>query len=72
MARGWKFQVKLVDGLYYLYSIARSKALINCVVTAQLIFAFVLPYAKIRVSQEATHINISFESFSWVILKKRV
>ena len=57
MARGWKFGVKLVDELYYLYPIVKSKALIKCVVSKQLIFAFVLAYAKIRVSQEVTHIH---------------
>ena len=35
----------------------KAKVLINCVVTAQLIRAFVSAYAKIRVSLDATHIH---------------
>ena len=55
MDRGLKFQIQEVDGLY---DAAKTKALISCPETAQLIRAFVLGYAKIRFSNDAAHIQI--------------
>ena len=43
-ARGLKFRILEIEGLYYLCS--QNKALISCGNTAQLICAFVFPYAK--------------------------
>ena len=40
--------------LNYTY-VAKTKALISCAVTAQLICAFVFAYAKSRFSHDATH-----------------
>ena len=57
MAMGLKFRVKVVDGLYYPY-IAKTKALISCAVTAQLICVFVFAYAKSRFSHNVAHLLI--------------
>ena len=43
MARGLKYRIKLVEGLYY---IAKTNVLISCAVTAQLICVFVSTYLK--------------------------
>ena len=48
MARGWKFRLKKEEGSYYDYLCSKAKALNSCVVTAQLIYAFVFAYAKSR------------------------
>ena len=55
MARGLKFWIKEVEGLYYLNYVAKTKALIGCVVTAQLICVFVFAYAKSRFSHDEAH-----------------
>ena len=54
MARGLKFWVKKVEGLYYLCS--ENKALISFAVTAKLICVFVFAYAKRWFSYDAAHI----------------
>ena len=60
IARGLKFQIVEVKGLYYLCS--KNKASIQlCDVTAQLICIFIFGYAKSRFL--ITH--ISLESFLW-------
>ena len=41
MNRGLKFWIKEVEGLYYGIFVAKTKVLISCVVTTQLICAFV-------------------------------
>ena len=43
MARGLKFRILKVEGLYY---VAKTKALISLAVTAKLICVFVFTYAK--------------------------
>ena len=53
MPRGFKFRLKIVEGLYYL--LAKTKTLISCAVTAQLICVFVFTYAKIRFSHNEAH-----------------
>ena len=52
MARGLKFRIKKVERLHY---VVKTKALISCAVTAQLICAFVFAYAKSCFSHEAAH-----------------
>ena len=39
--------------------VAKTKALISCAFTAQLIFAFVFAYAKILFSHDAAHIMLT-------------
>ena len=46
---------KLRDCTIYL---AKTKALISCVVTAQLICSFVFAYAKSRFSHDAAHLKV--------------
>ena len=46
MARGLKFRIEEVEGLYYMYLCSENKSLMSCAVTAQLICAFVFAYAK--------------------------
>ena len=49
MARGLKFQIKKAEGLYYLHVyVVKTKTLISCVVTAQLICTFVFAYEPCR------------------------
>ena len=40
--------------------VAKTKALISCAVTAQLICAFVFAYAKSRFSQNEAHVVVQF------------
>ena len=47
MARGWKFRIWEVEGLYSLWK--ETKALISCVITTQLICAFVFCICKKQV-----------------------
>ena len=57
LVRGLDFRIVLCgegDGLYY---VAKSKALISCMVTAKLIYAFVFICAKRRFSRDAAHIT---------------
>ena len=54
MARGLKFQVKEVGGLHY---VVKTKALISCAVTAQLICVFVFAYAKSSFSHYAAYLS---------------
>ena len=42
----------------------KTKALISCTVTAQLICAFVFAYAKIRSPHDAAHMKVNFHQFS--------
>ena len=56
MARGLKFRILKVEGLYYLCR--KNKALISCTVTSQLICVFVFAYAKIRFSHDAAQIEL--------------
>ena len=49
MAKGLKFQIKQEEGSY---CVVKTKALISCTVTAQLICVFVFAYAKSRFSYE--------------------
>ena len=62
MARGWKFRILKVEGLYY---VAKTKALISFTVTAKLIsFAvtaklicvFVFAYVKCWFSHDVAHL----------------
>ena len=60
VARGLNFQIQEVEGLYYPCS--ENKGADQLAVTAQLIWAFVFAYVKIRFSHDAAHmysINIS-------------
>ena len=57
MASGFKFQIKEVEGLYYLCS-EKTKAL-----TEQLICAFAFAYAKSRFSHDATFYFHHFRVF---------
>ena len=52
MARGLRFRIKEEEGLYY---VAKTKVVISCVVTAQLICTFVFDYAKSRFSHDSAH-----------------
>ena len=54
MARGLKFRIKIVEGLYYLCS-QKTKALISFAVTKKLICVFVFAYAKCWFSHDAAH-----------------
>ena len=53
MARGLKFRIKKVEGLYYLCS--ETKAMISFRVNPKLICIFVLAYAKCWFSHDAAH-----------------
>ena len=44
--------------------VAKTKALISCSVTAQLICGFDFAYAKSRFSHDAAHIKVGFEGES--------
>ena len=55
MARSLKFRIQKVSKDCIIY-VGKTKALINCVVTLQLIYAFVLAYAKGRISHDASHV----------------
>ena len=61
MVRGLKFRIKDEEGLYY---VAKTKVLISCAVTAQLICAFVFAYANGRFSRDMAHscVGSSFRS----------
>ena len=50
MARGLKFRILKVEGLYY---VAKTKALISLAVTAKLICVFFFTYAKRLFSHDA-------------------
>ena len=54
MARGLKFRIKVEESVYYPY-IAKTKALISCAGTAQLICVSVFAYAKSRFSHNEAH-----------------
>ena len=54
MARGLKFRIKEVKGLYY---VAKTKALISSV-TVKLICVFVFAYAKSRFSHDKAHLEL--------------
>ena len=54
-ARKFGLSIK-VEGLYFPIYVAKTKALISCMVTTQLICAFVFAYAKSRFSHNAAHI----------------
>ena len=53
MARGLKFWIKKVEGLYYLCRLAKTKTLIR---------VFVFAYAKCRFSRDAAQLCIWFNS----------
>ena len=55
MVRGLTFWIKIEEGFCPI-NVAKTKALIRCAVTAQLICAFVFAYAKDRFSHDAAHI----------------
>ena len=57
MARGSKFQIQKVEGLYNLSSENKGADQLRSV-TAQLICAFVFAYAKSRFSHDAAHFMI--------------
>ena len=57
MARGLKNWIKEVGGI--VISIAKTKALISCAVTAQRICFFVFAYAKSRFSHNEAHMTSS-------------
>ena len=54
MARGLKFQIWEEDGLFYLRS--KTKGVISCTFSAQLICAFIFASAKYRFSHDTAHI----------------
>ena len=54
MARGLKFRKKR-DCTIYMY-VAKINVLINCTVTAKLIWAFVFAYTKSRFTHDSTHL----------------
>ena len=58
MVRGLKFRIKEVEELYTtcIY-IVKTKALISCKVTGQLICAFVFSFAKSRISHDRAQIT---------------
>ena len=66
MARGLKFWIQEVEGLYYLCSenkgidekktLMKTKALVSRAVIAQLICVFVFAYSKIRFSYDAAQL----------------
>ena len=56
VARGLKFQIYKVEGLYYLY-VGKARALISFTVTPKLICIFVFAYAKSRFSHDAAQIT---------------
>ena len=58
LARGLKFRIKEVDGLYYPCS--ENKALISFAITAKLICVFVFAYAKSRFSHDAAQLKLSW------------
>ena len=63
MARDGNFQIKEVEGLHY---VAKTKALISCTVTVQLIRAFVVfvfANAKSKFSHDRAHM-LSYPRFS--------
>ena len=53
IARGLKFPILEVEKLYY---VAKTKALISCAVTVQLICTFVFAYAKSCFFHDKAHI----------------
>ena len=55
MVRGFNIGIKEVEVLYYLY-VVKTKALISCEATAQLICVFVFAYTKSRFSHDTAHI----------------
>ena len=55
MVRGLKFWIMKVEGLFY---VTKTKALINCVVSAHLISTFVFVYAKSKFSHDMAHIPL--------------
>ena len=57
MARGLKFREERDCTIY----LAKTKTLISCVATAQLICAFVFAYAKNRFSHGVAHIGCIFD-----------
>ena len=64
MARGLKFRIYEVKGLYYLCS-EKQKVQISCAVTAQLICAFVFPYANSRLSHDTAHVLFSGSKYMY-------
>ena len=50
MARGLKFRILEIEGLFYMY-VMKTKVLISCSITEQLIITFVFACAKSRFSQ---------------------
>ena len=58
MARGLKFRIKKVEGLYYLCSENKSADQL-CGVAAQLICVFVFAYAKSRFSHDVALIKVT-------------
>ena len=57
MARGLKFQIKEVDGLFYLCCEKNADQL-----PAQLICTFVFAYAKCRFSHDVAHLKFSCQN----------
>ena len=55
IAKGLKFRIEGVEGLYYQSS--KTKALIICAVTADLLLCFFRIYAKSRFSYDVAHIK---------------
>ena len=56
MVRGLKIRIQVVEDCT-IYA-AKTKALISCEVTVQLICVFVFTYAKSRFSHDVAHINL--------------
>ena len=56
MVRGMQFGIKEVEGLHYLCS-EKTKTLISCMVTMQLICGFVFAYAKSWFSHEGAQFH---------------
>ena len=70
MAKGLKFQIYEVEDCT-IGHVAKTKVLIRCAVTAQLICAFVLTYAKSRFSHDLAHFKslcIAFRNLKMMYL----
>ena len=66
MARGLKFRIQKVEGLYY---VAKTKALISFAVTAKLICVFAFAYAKCWFSHDVAQIQIiNFSLYTFAVI----
>ena len=66
MDRCLEFQIKEVDGQYYIY-VVKTKALISLAVTVQLICTFLYAYAKSWLSHDMAQMNWCYAPSSSLI-----